>query len=63
MVVVGVIINIFDIKGVLEYCYFFKEVYDVEKIKKSILICFESVSFFYVKEEVRCVFDGICKKN
>lgn len=63
VVAVGATTNTFDTKGVLEYCHFLKEVYDAEKIKKSILTCFESASLPHVKEEVRCVFDGICKKN
>ena len=53
VVAVGATVNTFGTKGVKEYCHFLKEVSDAEKIRESIVNCFESASLPHLSQEDR----------
>ena len=53
VVAVGATSNTFGTKGVKEYCHFLKEVSDAEKIRESIVNCFESASLPHLSQEDR----------
>lgn len=55
VVAVGATSNTFGTKGVKEYCHFLKEVHDAEKIRESIVNCFESASLPHLALEDRLI--------
>uniref|UniRef100_A0ACD5ZFY8 Uncharacterized protein n=1 Tax=Avena sativa TaxID=4498 RepID=A0ACD5ZFY8_AVESA len=51
VVALGATVNTFNTPGVMEHCYFLKEVEDAQKIRKSVLDCFEKASLPNISEE------------
>ncbi|TVU08592.1 hypothetical protein EJB05_42001 [Eragrostis curvula] len=51
VVALGATVNTFNTPGVMEYCNFLKEVEDAQKIRRSVLDCFEKASLPNVSEE------------
>ena len=50
---VGAISNTFNTKGVEQYCHFLKEIEDAERIRETIVDCFETASLPHLSEEDR----------
>ncbi|KAK3120996.1 hypothetical protein QOZ80_8BG0644490 [Eleusine coracana subsp. coracana] len=53
VVAVGARVNTFNTPGVVENCHFLKEVEDAQKIRRSVMDCFERASLPYLNEEER----------
>lgn len=53
VVAVGARSNTFNTPGVTENCHFLKEVEDAQKIRRSVMDCFEKASLPYLNEEER----------
>ncbi|XP_047079519.1 external alternative NAD(P)H-ubiquinone oxidoreductase B2, mitochondrial-like [Lolium rigidum] len=53
VVAVGARSNTFNTPGVEENCHFLKEVEDAQKIRRSVMDCFEKASLPYLNEEER----------
>ncbi|KAM0863619.1 hypothetical protein ACQ4PT_044477 [Festuca glaucescens] len=51
VVALGATVNTFNTPGVMEHCHFLKEVEDAQKIRKSVLDCFEKASLPNISEE------------
>ncbi|GJN39156.1 hypothetical protein PR202_gb28256 [Eleusine coracana subsp. coracana] len=51
VVALGATVNTFNTPGVMEHCYFLKEVEDAQKIRRSVLDCFEKASLPNISEE------------
>ncbi|CAN6453373.1 unnamed protein product [Victoria cruziana] len=55
VIAVGAQSNTFNTPGVLEHCHFLKEVEDAQKIRRSVLDCFEKANLPSLSEEERKV--------
>ncbi|CAL5406436.1 unnamed protein product [Camellia sinensis] len=53
IIAVGAQVNTFNTPGVVEYCYFLKEVEDAQKIRRSVIDCFEKAVLPGLSEEER----------
>ncbi|KAG6542146.1 hypothetical protein Mapa_016447 [Marchantia paleacea] len=53
IVAVGAMSNTFGTEGVKEYCHFLKELEDAEKIRESVVDCFETACLPHLSEEER----------
>ncbi|CAO2189845.1 unnamed protein product [Urochloa humidicola] len=53
VVAVGARTNTFNTPGVVENCHFLKEVEDAQKIRRSVMDCFEKASLPFLDEEER----------
>ncbi|XP_074561967.1 external alternative NAD(P)H-ubiquinone oxidoreductase B2, mitochondrial-like, partial [Curcuma longa] len=53
VIAVGAKVNTFNIPGVEEHCYFLKEVEDAQKIRRSVINCFEKATLPYLDEQER----------
>ncbi|XP_042395523.1 external alternative NAD(P)H-ubiquinone oxidoreductase B2, mitochondrial-like [Zingiber officinale] len=53
VIAVGAKVNTFNIPGVEQHCYFLKEVEDAQKIRRSVINCFEKATLPYLDEEER----------
>ncbi|XP_019159096.1 PREDICTED: external alternative NAD(P)H-ubiquinone oxidoreductase B1, mitochondrial-like [Ipomoea nil] len=53
IVAVGARVNTFNTPGVLEYCHFLKEVEDAQRIRRSVIDCFEKAVLPGLSEEER----------
>lgn len=53
VVATGARANTFNTPGVVEHCHFLKEVEDAQKIRKSVMNCFETASLPNLEEEER----------
>ncbi|TKW09051.1 hypothetical protein SEVIR_6G066000v4 [Setaria viridis] len=53
VVAVGARVNTFNTPGVVENCHFLKEVEDAQKIRRSVMDCFERASLPFLDEEER----------
>ncbi|VAI79581.1 unnamed protein product [Triticum turgidum subsp. durum] len=51
VVALGATVNTFNTPGVMEHCHFLKEVEDAQKIRKSVIDCFERASIPNISEE------------
>ncbi|RLN11427.1 external alternative NAD(P)H-ubiquinone oxidoreductase B1, mitochondrial [Panicum miliaceum] len=51
VVALGANVNTFNTPGVLEHCHFLKEVEDAQKIRRSVIDCFEKASLPNISEE------------
>ncbi|CAN6193413.1 unnamed protein product [Urochloa humidicola] len=51
IVALGATVNTFHTPGVLEHCHFLKEVEDAQKIRRSVIDCFEKASLPNISEE------------
>ncbi|VAI91639.1 unnamed protein product [Triticum turgidum subsp. durum] len=51
VVALGAAVNTFNTPGVMEHCHFLKEVEDAQKIRKSVIDCFERASIPNISEE------------
>jgi len=51
VVALGATVNTFNTPGVLEHCHFLKEVEDAQKIRRSVIDCFEKASLPNISEE------------
>ncbi|CAN6173329.1 unnamed protein product [Urochloa humidicola] len=51
IVALGATVNTFNTPGVLEHCHFLKEVEDAQKIRRSVIDCFEKASLPNISEE------------
>ncbi|KAG2608048.1 hypothetical protein PVAP13_4NG289100 [Panicum virgatum] len=51
IVALGATVNTFNTPGVLEHCHFLKEVEDAQKIRMSVIDCFEKASLPNISEE------------
>ncbi|XP_037444008.1 external alternative NAD(P)H-ubiquinone oxidoreductase B1, mitochondrial-like [Triticum dicoccoides] len=51
VVALGAAVNTFNTPGVMEHCHFLKEVEDAQKIRKSLIDCFERASIPNISEE------------
>lgn len=51
VVALGATVNTFNTPGVMEHCHFLKEVEDAQKIRKSVIDCFEKASIPNISEE------------
>ncbi|KAG2608049.1 hypothetical protein PVAP13_4NG289100 [Panicum virgatum] len=51
VVALGATVNTFNTPGVLEHCHFLKEVEDAQKIRMSVIDCFEKASLPNISEE------------
>ncbi|CAM0909514.1 unnamed protein product [Alopecurus aequalis] len=51
VVALGATVNTFNTPGVMENCYFLKEVEDAQKIRTSVIDCFEKASLPNISEE------------
>ncbi|CAL5391377.1 unnamed protein product [Camellia sinensis] len=53
VIAIGAQVNTFNTPGVLEYCYFLKEVEDAQKIRRCVIDCFEKAVLPGLSEEER----------
>ncbi|GAB4859539.1 External alternative NAD(P)H-ubiquinone oxidoreductase B1, mitochondrial [Ancistrocladus abbreviatus] len=53
VIAVGAQVNTFNIPGVLEHCHFLKEVEDAQKIRRTVIDCFEQAVLPGLSEEER----------
>ncbi|KAF8658766.1 hypothetical protein HU200_059252 [Digitaria exilis] len=53
VVALGATVSTFNTPGVLEHCHFLKEVEDAQKIRRSVIDCFEKASLPNISEEER----------
>ncbi|KAM3395519.1 external alternative NAD(P)H-ubiquinone oxidoreductase B1, mitochondrial-like [Capsicum galapagoense] len=53
VVAVGAQVNTFDTPGVMEHCHFLKEVEDAQKIRRTVIDCFEKAVLPGLSEEER----------
>ncbi|KAL5730643.1 NADH:ubiquinone reductase (non-electrogenic) [Ranunculus cassubicifolius] len=53
VIAIGAQVNTFNTAGVMEHCHFLKEVEDAQKIRKSVIDCFERASLPDLTEEER----------
>ncbi|XP_052179179.1 external alternative NAD(P)H-ubiquinone oxidoreductase B1, mitochondrial [Diospyros lotus] len=53
IIAVGAQVNTFNTPGVSEYCYFLKEVEDAQRIRRSVIDCFEKAVLPGLSEEER----------
>uniref|UniRef100_A0A0E0LEU3 NADH:ubiquinone reductase (non-electrogenic) n=1 Tax=Oryza punctata TaxID=4537 RepID=A0A0E0LEU3_ORYPU len=51
VVALGATVNTFNTPGVMENCYFLKEVEDAQKIRRNVIDCFEKASLPNISEE------------
>ncbi|KAG1365410.1 external alternative NAD(P)H-ubiquinone oxidoreductase B3, mitochondrial [Cocos nucifera] len=53
VIAIGARANTFNTPGVVEHCHFLKEIEDAQKIRRSVMDCFESASLPNLDEEER----------
>lgn len=53
VVALGATVNTFNTPGVMEHCHFLKEVEDAQKIRRSVVDCFEKASLPNISEEMK----------
>lgn len=53
VIAIGAQVNTFNTPGVLEYCYFLKEIEDAQKIRRCVIDCFEKAVLPGLSEEER----------
>ncbi|XAR68045.1 NADH:ubiquinone reductase (non-electrogenic), partial [Bertholletia excelsa] len=53
VIAVGAQVNTFNTPGVLEHCFFLKEIEDAQKIRRNVIDCFEKAALPNLSEEER----------